>query len=74
VQIGSDKSRDPYAKFVAEEDLCSELAARERAVYAMKESRADRFASAVQACAGIRARTIGHFEADGKQIALFAVD
>ncbi len=74
VQIGSDTSRDPYAKFVAEEDLCSELANREKTVYAMKESRADRFESAVRACNGARASAIGHFEADGNRIALFAVD
>jgi hypothetical protein len=74
VQIGSDASRDPYAKFVAEEDLCSELAERETAIYAMKESRTDRFESAVRQCDGALVRPIGHFAADGNQIALFAVD
>jgi hypothetical protein len=74
VQLGAGTSRDPYAKFVAEEDLCSELKNRERTVYAMKQNRADRFESAVQECKSTQARPIGHFEADGNRIALFAVD
>jgi 4-amino-4-deoxy-L-arabinose transferase-like glycosyltransferase len=72
VQLGA--SRDPDAKFAADEDLCSELANRENTVYAMKENRADRFESAVQECGDMQARPIGHFEADGNRIALFAVD
>lgn len=74
VQIGAGTSRDPYAKFVADEDLCSELANRERSVYAMKQTRAGRFESAVRECSGAQARPLGQFDADGNRIALFAVD
>jgi len=66
--------RRDYSKFVAEEDLCSELASRENNVYAMKESRAPGFGAAVHKCGGMRAERIGHFEADGNRIALFKID
>jgi 4-amino-4-deoxy-L-arabinose transferase-like glycosyltransferase len=72
VQVGS--RRNDYSKFVAEEDLCAELAVGENNVYAMKQNRAEGFGAAVLACDGLRAASIGHFEADGNRIALFAVD
>ena len=40
VQI--NEHRWDYSKFVAEEDLCSELASRENNVYALKESKVER--------------------------------
>ena len=72
VQVG--EHRYDYSKFVAEEDLCSELAGRERNVYALKESKADRFSKSVQRCDGLTPRAIGRFDADGNKIALFVVD
>jgi hypothetical protein len=71
VQVG--EHRYDYSKFVAEEDLCSELAGRERNVYALKESKADRFGTAVEACEGIEPAVIGRFDADGNRIVLFVV-
>jgi 4-amino-4-deoxy-L-arabinose transferase-like glycosyltransferase len=65
--------RDDYSKFVAEEDLCAELASREHNVYAMKENRAKGFDAAVQRCGDMRAERVGQFEADGNRIALFSV-
>lgn len=75
VQIGTliESQRDPYARFVADEDLCSELASHEENVYAMKEGRAAAFDGAVQRCNGLQAGRIGQFEADGNRIALFVV-
>ncbi len=71
VQIG--EQRYAYSKFVAEEDLCSELHSRERSVYALKADKSDRFTTAVRKCAGLDAQPVGHFEADGDRIAVFAV-
>jgi 4-amino-4-deoxy-L-arabinose transferase-like glycosyltransferase len=72
VQVGG--RRYDYSKFVAEEDLCTELASRENNVYAMKENRAAGFDAAVQRCDGLRAERIGQFEADGNRIALFKIE
>jgi 4-amino-4-deoxy-L-arabinose transferase len=71
VQI--NEHRWDYSKFVAEEDLCSELAGREKNVYALKERKAEEFRNAVLRCEGMRPELVGHFEADGNKIALFAV-
>jgi hypothetical protein len=71
VQIGG--RRYDYSKFVAEEDVCTELASRERNLYAMKENRTAGFDAAVQRCDGLRAERIGQFEADGNRIVLFTV-
>ena len=71
VQI--NEHRWDYSKFVAEEDLCSELASRENNVYALKERKVEEFRDAVLRCEGMRPELLGDFEADGNKIALFAV-
>jgi 4-amino-4-deoxy-L-arabinose transferase len=71
VQI--NEHRWDYSKFVAEEDLCSELAGLENNVYALKERKVEEFREAVLRCEGMRPELLGHFEADGNKIALFAV-
>jgi 4-amino-4-deoxy-L-arabinose transferase len=71
VQVG--EHRYDYSKFVAEENLCSELAGRENNVYALKESKAAKFSDAVEACEGIDPAVIGNFDADGNRIVLFVV-
>jgi 4-amino-4-deoxy-L-arabinose transferase len=71
VQIG--EHRYDYSKFVAEENLCSELAARERNLYALKASRAEKFVAGVERCEGLEPVEIGRFEADDNEIALFEV-
>ena len=71
VQIG--EHRYDYSKFVAEENLCSELASRERNVYALKQGKAGGFVDAVARCEGMTVVEIGHFDADDNQIALFEV-
>jgi hypothetical protein len=71
VQVG--EHRYDYSKFVAEEDLCSELAGRENNVYALKESKAAKFSKAVEACEAIEPAVIGNFDADGNRIVLFVV-
>ncbi|MFO1408414.1 MAG: glycosyltransferase family 39 protein [Steroidobacteraceae bacterium] len=72
VQI--NEHRWDYSKFVAEEDLCDELAMRENSVYAMKQSRGQKFEDAVRACDGRTATQVGHFEADGNKIVLYLVE
>ncbi len=71
VQIG--ERRYDYSKFVAEENLCSELAGGERNVYALKQGKAGRFVEAVASCDGMTAVEIGRFEADDNEIALLEV-
>lgn len=71
VQIA--EHRYDYSKFVAEEEVCSELESREKNVYALKEDKAERFRQAVLECEGMQPDPVGHFEADGNRIALFAV-
>jgi 4-amino-4-deoxy-L-arabinose transferase len=71
VQIAEHRDHD--SKYVAEEDLCSELETRQKNVYAMKENRAAGFDAAVQRCDQLTAERIGQFQADENMIALFAV-
>jgi 4-amino-4-deoxy-L-arabinose transferase len=71
VQVG--EHRYDYSKFVAEENLCSELAGRGRSVYALKQGKTDRFVEAVASCDGMTAVEIGRFEADDNEIALLEV-
>ena len=62
-----------YSKFVSEEDLCEELAARERNAYALKASREQRFVDAVARCGSFNVDRLGTFFADGNDIALFRI-
>lgn len=72
--VQARQQRGDYSQFVAEEDLCSELATGERNVYAMKEGRSAGFGTAVQQCGSLTATRIGRFNADGNKIAMFVVD
>ncbi len=69
IETGSRKS----TAFAAGEDLCSELARDRRALFALKQSRRDRFREGVVDCGGAEPVEIGHFDADGNKIVLFAV-
>jgi hypothetical protein len=68
-----NETRWDYSKIVAEEDLCSELAGRENNVYALKESKFERFREGVLRCEGMQPEMLGHFEADNNRIVLLAV-
>jgi hypothetical protein len=61
------------SRFVATDDLCTELAERESNVYALKESRIEKFLSRVDRCEGARPERIGDFEGDGNRIVLFRI-
>jgi hypothetical protein len=61
------------SRFVAEEDLCEEIAEHEHNVYALKESRAPKFVASVTDCEAARAHPIGEFHGDGNRIALFVI-
>jgi 4-amino-4-deoxy-L-arabinose transferase len=61
------------SRFVAEEDLCEEIAEHEHNVYALKESRVPDFVASVADCAAARAHRIGDFHGDGNRIALFVI-
>ncbi len=71
IQIG--EHRYDYSKFVAEEDLCAELAGRGNDIYALKQSRTGAFTDSVLRCDRLRLEEIGRFVADDNEIALFAV-
>jgi 4-amino-4-deoxy-L-arabinose transferase len=62
-----------YSRFLAAENLCSELAGRENNVYAVKRSRADKFLETVAACSELRTVEVGLVEADDNEIVLFTV-
>jgi hypothetical protein len=62
------------SRFVAEEDLCEEIAEHEHNVYALKESREPEFVASVADCAAARAHRIGDFHGDGNRIALFVIE
>jgi 4-amino-4-deoxy-L-arabinose transferase len=68
-----NETRWDYSKIVAEEDLCSELAGRENNVYALKESKFERFREGVLRCEGMQPEQLGHFDADDNRIVLLAV-
>jgi len=61
------------ARFVAEEDLCEEIAEHEDNVYALKEGRVPAFVDSMADCPGVQAERIGHFDGDGNRIALFVI-
>jgi 4-amino-4-deoxy-L-arabinose transferase len=68
--VADSGSRAAYAKG---EDLCSELARPRRTLYAMKQNKVERFLAGVTKCGGATPREVGHFNADGNEIALYAV-
>ena len=61
------------SRFVAEENLCEEIAEHENNVYALKESRMPEFVGSVAKCETARADRIGHFDGDGNRIVLFVI-
>ena len=61
------------SRFVAEEDLCEEIAEHEDNVYALKEGRVPAFVDSMADCPGVQAERIGHFDGDGNRIALFVI-
>jgi len=71
VPIESAKGKS--SAFAPGEDLCSELARNRRTLFAVKQSRADRFRAGVARCGSTAPSEAGHFEADGNKIALFTV-
>jgi 4-amino-4-deoxy-L-arabinose transferase len=72
VQI--EEQRFEYSRYVAEEDLCSELKTGGKNVYVMKRKAAERFAPAVERCEGLDPTLLGTFEADGNRLSLFGID
>ena len=62
-----------YSKFVAEEDLCEELAAREKNIYALKAHHEQMFVEAVANCGSFEVDRLGEFFADDNDIALFRI-
>jgi hypothetical protein len=61
------------SRFVAEEDLCAEIAEHENNIYALKESRVPEFVDSVADCEAVRAERIGQFHGDGNRIVLFVI-
>ena len=61
----------PYSGFAESDDLCTEVAERENSLYATKRAGADAFLAAVARCGGPQPVEVGHFEADGREIALY---
>jgi 4-amino-4-deoxy-L-arabinose transferase len=56
-----------------EQDLCSELAEKERSLFAIKRTRAAGFPPAVADCGALEATEMGSFHGDGNEFVLFAV-
>jgi hypothetical protein len=71
VQI--EEQRFDYSRYVAEEDLCSELKSDENNVYVMKRKAAERFAPAAERCQGLDSTLIGTFKGDGNVLSVFLV-
>jgi len=71
VRIGVER---PHSRWVpTEQDLCSELAEKERSLFAVKRTRAPRFPAAVADCGLLEAEEMGSFHGDGNELVLFAV-
>lgn len=68
VEIG--ERRFQYSKFVTAEDLCAELAGRERAVYALKQHNAAKFIATAGRC-GWEGQSVGTVHADGTDVEFF---
>jgi 4-amino-4-deoxy-L-arabinose transferase-like glycosyltransferase len=62
-----------YSRFLADENLCDELAARERNLFIAKRSRSEPFLATVARCSGFEAVEVGRFEADDNELVMFAV-
>jgi len=62
-----------YSKFLSEETLCDELAARERDLFVVKRARSGPFLAAVARCGGLATVEVGGFEADDNELALYMV-
>jgi hypothetical protein len=60
-----------YSKFLAEENLCEELAARERNLFIMKRSRAEPFLATMARCGGLAAIEVGQFQADDNEFLIY---
>jgi 4-amino-4-deoxy-L-arabinose transferase-like glycosyltransferase len=52
IDIGRARARSGYSKLVGREDVCSELAERERSVYGMKHKHAAAFLAEARRCGG----------------------
>lgn len=70
VEIG--ERRFSYSRFVAPENLCSEIATAERNLYAVRLIRAERFEQGAQSC-GATTRRVGTLRADNFDVVLFEV-
>jgi 4-amino-4-deoxy-L-arabinose transferase-like glycosyltransferase len=70
IEIG--ENRFHHSKFVDHEDLCEELAERERSVYGIKPRRAPAFVVAAARC-GAEPRLLGKARADGSDILFYAL-
>ena len=71
VRIGGKRPQSRWGP--TEQDLCSELAEKERRLFAVKRARASRFPPAVADCGPLEAEEIGSFHGDGNELLLFAV-
>ena len=64
--------RFDYSRFVGHQDVCSELAERERSVYGMRRKHVRAFLAAAGRCGG-QPRLLGHVHDDGADIVFFLV-
>ncbi|HEX6572967.1 MAG TPA: glycosyltransferase family 39 protein [Steroidobacteraceae bacterium] len=64
--------RFDYSRFVGHQDVCSELAERERSVYGMRQKHVRAFLAATGRCGG-QPRLLGKVHADGHDIVFFLV-
>lgn len=71
VRIGVERAHSRWVP--TEQDLCSELAEKERSLFAVKRTRASRFPVAVADCGQLAAMEVGSFHGDGNELVLFAV-
>jgi len=68
-----DADTGKLSAYATGEDLCSELGRERRTLFAMKQNKVGRFLDGVVKCGGGQPRELGHFNADGNQIALYEV-
>jgi hypothetical protein len=72
VRVGGP-SRPHSRQLTTEDELCDELDEQEHNVFALKRTRAQKFAANVSACGPYAAREIGKFHGDGHEIVLFKI-